>query len=207
MISSTEAMYKLDKMLPSNSTILDIGSGEGIHASWFEDRGFDVTTNDIYWDSDYKCSFRELADAVRIDKELYGNSPSLEQHEWDCTWASHILEHQLNVHDFLVDMAGLTREGGLMAITVPPRKDNLVGGHLNMFTPLSLIYNIILAGVDCSEACCLYYGYNISVIVEKRSIVLPSLKYDRGDIEALADYFPIPVKQNTNGFKFHDINW
>lgn len=197
VLSSTEALYKVAKILPQGSTILDIGAGEGIHAAWFKDRGYCVQTNDITGEHDFVMSFGRLAEYLS----------GLPDGEYDCTWASHVLEHQLNVHRFLLDMKYCTKEGGIMAITVPPRKDNLVGGHLNLFTPLSLVYNMILAGIDCSEAAMLEYGYNISVVVKKKSIVLPKLKYDRGDIETLAKYFPVPVKQNTNGFRFKEVNW
>lgn len=197
IISSTEALYKVAKILPKGSTILDIGAGEGIHANWFRDRGYSVQTNDITEGHDFVMPFNKLAWSLLT----YCGT------QFDCTWASHVLEHQLNVNEFIQDMKDCTREGGLLAITVPPRKDNLVGGHLSLFTPLSLIYNMILAGLDCSEASMLYYDYNISVVVKKKSIELPELKYDNGDIETLAPYFPVPVKQNINGFKFSDINW
>jgi hypothetical protein len=50
------------------------------------------------------------------------------------------------------------------------------------------------------------YGYNISVIVQKKEANLPVLKYDFGDIEALSEFFPMPV---TNGFNgdIEELNW
>lgn len=189
---SGEALLKVKSMLEPGSTLLDIGAGKGEHASWFKMCGYNVKTNDILPGHDYEGDFNQI---------------SLRMPKFDCTWASHVLEHQLNVNTFIKNMKMVTKEGGVMAITVPPRKDRLVGGHVSLFTPLSLIYNMILAGLDCSDAAMCYYGYNISVVVRKKSINLPDLCFDRGDIETLNPYFPVEVKQNIDGFKHYEVNW
>jgi len=100
------------------------------------------------------------------------------------------------------------KEDGLIAITVPPAKSQIVGGHLSIWNPGLLIYNMILSGLDCSEASVKKYGYNISVIVKKRSIKVPPLLYDYGDIQRLTEYFPYPY--NYHGFDGNSLlnhNW
>ena len=58
---------------------------------------------------------------------------------------------------------------------------------------------MILAGWDCSEAKVMSYGYNISVVVEKKEAVLPELRMDYGDIERLAPFFPFDAKHGFDG--------
>jgi hypothetical protein len=81
----------------------------------------------------------------------------------------------------------------VLAITVPPRKDELVGGHLSLWTPALLVYHLLHAGLDCRTARVGVYGYDISVLVRNASLpegVLPKLVQDAGDITVLAEWFP-----------------
>ena len=198
MKSSEAALLKVARVLPQGSTILDIGAGEGLHANWFKDKGYDVKTTDIAEGHDYVGDFNRIW--YKGIHEVHG--------KFDCVWASHVLEHQKSTGMFITSMLILVKPGGIIAVTVPPLKNNLVGGHLNLFTPLSLVYNMILAGLDCSGASVKRYGYNISIVT--RNIQLPKfpdLKYDRGDIELLAKYFPVEVKQGTEGFSLEEVNW
>ena len=87
----------------------------------------------------------------------------------------------------------------MIAITVPPLKHQIVGGHVSLWNVGLLLYRLILVGLDCSAARYGTYGYNIGVVLNKKSITLPQLKYDNGDIETLRDYFPVSVNQGFNG--------
>jgi len=119
---------------------------------------------------------------------------------FDCIWASHVLEHQPNPNLFLQKVFSDLKDGGILAVTVPPMKPQIVGGHLTLWNAGLLIYNLIIAGFDCSEAKIIKHGYNISVIVEKRKAELPEdLHYDRGDILKLAHFFPFPVTEGFDG--------
>lgn len=101
----------------------------------------------------------------------------------------------------------MLKDGGVLAITVPPLKREIVGGHVSLWNAGLLLYRLILAGFDCQNASVLTYGYNISVIIEKRRIDLPSdLKFANGDLEKLSDYFPFDVKQGFDG-DIAMINW
>ncbi len=124
-------------------------------------------------------------------------------------WCSHVLEHQPNPGLFLQRIRRYVVPDGVVAITVPPWRDKLVGGHLHLWNEGHLLYNMILAGFDCSQARVGVYGYSISVIVRRKDIdfsALPTLKMDKGDIEILAPFFPFPATQGCNG-KVGDINW
>lgn len=172
-------------MLPKGSSILDIGSGKGEQAEQFKTHGYRVVTVDLCGPAD--C----VGDYLDLDLGYYP----------DCLWCCHVLEHQRNAGLFLGKMFRDLGEGGLLAITVPPRKDDIVGGHLTIWNPGLLVYNLILAGFDCSDAEVFNEGYDISCIVRKKSVELPDLTMDRGDIDRLSDFFPFPVKDGFNGWK------
>ena len=195
---SGHALLKVRQKLAKGSTILDVGAGSGEHASWFKENGYDVKTTDILPGHDFVGDFNKI----------WYKGILVPHGQFDCIWCSHVLEHQLNPNQFLNAMLSLLKPGGIFAITVPPRKDRLVGGHVNLYTPLSLMYNLVLAHLDCSGASMKVYGYNISVVtINNRLEHLPKLKFDNGDIETLSYLFPTEVKQNMNGFKYEGVNW
>jgi hypothetical protein len=77
-----------------------------------------------------------------------------------------------------------------------------------LFTPLSLLYNLILAGINCKDAKMKVYKYNISVITRKKWIdKFLELKMDKGDIEYLREYFPCEVWQGISGNHYQEVNW
>jgi SAM-dependent methyltransferase len=180
--------------------VLDVGSGSGKHAKIFLDNNKYVTCvdngNSIYFNKNINVN----SDKLKLYISNFDNFETNEQ--YDLVWCSHILEHQKNVGLFLSKCYSLTKDGGIICITVPPMKTNIVGGHLTLWNSGLLLYNLVINGIDCSNATVLSYGYNISVIVKKQkpiNIALLNLSYDYGDIEKLRSFFPIPVYQNFNG--------
>ncbi len=162
--------------------VVDIGSGSGEHAQIMRASGRKVTTVSLVPPADF-----------------VGDYLTMERRPYDGIWASHVLEHQRNVGLFLERCFDDLREGGVFAVTVPPSKPNIVGGHLTLWNPGLLVYNMILSGFDCREARVHQYGYNISVIVRKRTSDLPAIVHDKGDIEELKEFFPFPVHQGFDG--------
>lgn len=166
-------------------TVLDVGCGSGEHSERFLGAGKRVTAVD-YGNSHY---FRQNHGRINV---LIGNFNEMKFNtQFDCAWCSHVLEHQLNVQDFLTKLSAVVREGGVLAITVPPLKHRIAGGHVSLWNGGLLLYRLVLAGIDCSETQLLTYKNNISVLVRKRSInVLSELEYDRGDIRKIKPYLP-----------------
>jgi SAM-dependent methyltransferase len=190
----------LEKLLTAYrfDSVLDVGCGTGRHSRLFQQAGKQVTSIDIY---------PGLEDAVQADYLRHEFAAP-----FDCVWVSHVLEHQLNVNQFLTKIFRDLKEGGILALTIPPLKHEIVGGHVTLWNAGLLLYNLILAGFDCSQAAIKCYGYNISVITAKTSARIPwdQLKYDTGDIETLAPFFPIVEgmqwSQSFNG-RIKQINW
>jgi hypothetical protein len=162
------------------SSVLDIGSGGGEHSRHFRNLSKKVTT----------ISLEPPADIV-------GDYLAVGLLQHDLVWASHVLEHQPNVNLFLKKC--FADCGRYFCVTVPPLKHEIVGGHVSLWNGGLLLYNMILAGWDCSNARVMSYDYNISVLVEKKQAVLPQLRMDSGDIDRLSRFFPIPVGEAFDG--------
>ena len=171
----------LDKLLAEYQfrTVLDVGSGPGEHAHAFRAAGKDVTTTDLRTDGDYlRQEFSEPFDLV---------------------WCSHVLEHAPHTGMFLRALALDCKEGGILAITVPPLKHEIVGGHVSLWNAGLLAYRLCLAGLDCSQIRLHKYDYNISAILTKRTIELPKLAWDSGDVTTLKPYLPALLHEGANG--------
>lgn len=166
------------------TTVLDIGSGDGGHAKVLRSAGKHVTTIDNNHNAD-----------INADYLNHGFD------QFDAIWCAHVLEHQRNVGLFLDKINADLKEGGWLGITVPPLKHEIVGGHVSLWNMGLLLYNLILSGLDCSKAKTYQYGYNLSVLVRKKSINLPQLRFANGDIEKLSRYFPFDAKQGFDGSK------
>ena len=93
----------------SFNTVLDVGCGEGIHSNIFYENGKEVTAID-YGGSSY---FKKGESSDVKWKRVVGDVNKYEfDRQFDCIWCSHVLEHQLNPHDFLVRLHDLCRVGG-----------------------------------------------------------------------------------------------
>jgi 2-dehydro-3-deoxyphosphooctonate aldolase (KDO 8-P synthase) len=186
--------------LPFN-TVLDIGAGALEHSKIFMENTKIVDICDYGNSVYYRQHNNEVSKKIR--NVYIGDFNDIEINtKYDAIWCSHILEHQLNVNLFLKKIHSLLNEGGYLAIIVPPRKPFIVGGHVSIWNAGLVLYNLILAGFDCSEYCeILQYDYNIGIIIKKKTIKeLPKdLSMDKGDIEKLSCYFPFDAKHDFNG--------
>lgn len=190
-------------------TILDVGSGEGIHADRFLEAGKIVTCID-YGKSIYFEKKSQNKKAIVGDYSNYQFDK-----KFDLVWLSHVLEHQTSPGQFLDKCFQDVKPGGYIVVSVPPRKEMIVGGHVSFFNPGILLYQLILAGFDCSRAeiCC--YGYNISVIAKKtnNSINKAELSYDAGDISKIRNLLPnnLSYVHHTKDISFNgrikEYNW
>jgi len=168
-------------------TVLDIGSGEGLHADTFIRHGKKVTEVD-YGRSVY---FEKRKEEKNLETIVADFNKSTFDRQFECVWCSHILEHQLNPHTFLQKIHGLIKEGGVLAVTVPPLRTQIIGGHVCFWNAGLLLYRLVLAGFDCRSVRVLKYGYNISVILKKRTVdVSQRIVYDSGDIRKIREFLP-----------------
>jgi SAM-dependent methyltransferase len=173
-------------------TVLDVGPGAGHHADIFRQCDKHVSVVE---------PLRPIPKAEHVFRGFF-ETVDLEPFRFDCIWACHVLEHSRNIGLFLDQAFHYLKDGGILAVTVPPLKPGIVGGHLTIWNPGLLLYNLVRAGFDCKDAAVNRYDYNISVIVKKRPIpreVLNDLMSMAGDLEKLAPYWPVKVYQEVNG--------
>lgn len=202
---SEKAFLKLIKDYTFDS-VLDIGCGSGIHSKMFLEKGKDVYAVDIGKSYFFKHS-KNFLNGTKFYKGKF-EDVDFKDKQFDCVWASHVMEHQRNIGLFLDKIHSVTKEGGIVCITVPPSKDNIVGGHLSIWNMGLIIYNLVLSRFDCSEISCMKYDYNLSVILKKKTILLPkNLSYDRGDIEILSNFFPKGCKKQGFDGNITRLNW
>jgi SAM-dependent methyltransferase len=173
-------------------TVLDIGSWNGTHAGYLRLHGKSVMTVDF-----------------NVQADFTGNYLDLEIPKFDCIWCSHTLEHQPNVGQFLTKCFDDLNDNGLFAVTVPSMEKygtKVVDGHMTYWNAGLLLYNLILAGFDCSDARVATYNNEVSVLVRKVKANLPRISSDRGELERLSKFFPINVQQGFNG-SIEEVNW
>tara|TARA_R110001592_G_scaffold317726_1_gene594643 strand:- start:995 stop:1735 length:741 start_codon:yes stop_codon:yes gene_type:complete len=204
--SQMRAKWAIIKLLKDFefSNVLDIGCGPKKHSRIFELNGKTVDTLDGCEKHKPKFlgNFSDLADSIPDES-------------YDCIWFSHVLEHEVNVGSFLINVKNKLKEGGVLALTTPPLKHQIVGGHVNLYN-LGLIVRVLVAsGFDCSQGIGLSYDYDLSFIVKKRDIkwsndIIEELNLhnsfldkngtlvsDGGDLFKIKKYFPkVPWQQH-----------
>lgn len=196
MLLSDQAIQRLMKDDIQFKTVLDVGCGSGIHTKMFRDAGYDVTA------VDHQALCDNIVMPYGIDYDAHMDK------QYDLVWTSHVLEHQMNTHTFLSCLKADLKEGGWLCTTVPPLKHQIVGGHVTLWNAGLLLYNLVMSGFDCSKSKIKSYDYNITVIIQKKSIDLPkNLHWDIGDIEKLSAYFPAPYNRQSFNGQITEHNW
>jgi SAM-dependent methyltransferase len=136
-------------------SVLDIGSHERRVTKVFEHIGKAVTTVEIApgYQADYKGDYL----SVNFNQQF------------DAIWCSQIYEHQRNPGLFLDKIFDDLKEGGILALTVPFQIDHhVLFGHINITSPLMMIYHLICAGFDCSGISLKCFNGSIGVVLKKK---------------------------------------
>ena len=157
------ALLKLLKR-HSFQTVLDIGCGDGHETELFRFLGKKVVAINADPSPIFKVDF--FGDYLNYWPE----------HQFDCIWCSHVLEHVRNPGLFLDKVFRELKEGGVLALSVPYNEfyadyNYFTMGHHNRYNALILIYQLICAGFDCSgqNLAMKIYNRQISVVVTKKS--------------------------------------
>ena len=197
------------------SSILDIGSGDGM-ASWiFKFLDKEVTSLEpegkytrLQSNPGYQPDYTDDYMDVTFNKKF------------DAIWCSHVLEHVRNPGNFLDKIYDDLQDGGLLGLTVPYNDmiDNVLWccfGHHNKYTHSLLVYQLICAGFDCKDIHIANYMGQIGIILKKVPNNLPRISsgitIDRLDNWYLGQFFPDDMKINKgDGVTWCDlayINW
>lgn len=178
--------------------VLDVGSGGGEHAMQFSENGAYVDCID-YGTSVYALNSTASSKLKVINTDFNTFAP---QKKYDIVWASHVLEHQRNVGFFIEKLIECCDSNGTIIITVPDIHRELCGGHLTLWTPGLLAYNIVLCGIDLKESILIRGTHEFSIAFRPKSINrMPQLTYDYGDINLLRDFFPPGFHEGCDPWK------
>ena len=172
-------------------TVLDVGVGKGKHAYSFLAQGCQVTGVDVQpppLEHPLYDHIGEPFEVAKIDRK------------YDLIWCSHTLEHVPNVQMFLLKMASLLNDGGWLYIAVPTdNQKRFHVGHLTLWNPMILIYNLICAGYCCRDALWYTEYCTIGLCIQKKEEIDLSWRTGMPDeLPGLNQFMPGYVR-NENG--------
>lgn len=127
--------------------LIDIGSGDGNEAFLFDKLGIDVICSDLGRKPRYPHLKWFSTDDLYSQRGLAWPERGV-----DAVWACHVLEHVLNPIETLIKWRTLLRDGGSLLISVPLGENAIVTGHINQYTVPCLLYQLAIAGFDCSAS-------------------------------------------------------
>lgn len=168
--------------------ILDVGSGGGEHAKAFAANGAHVDCID-FGTSIYALNSPKSSTALNVINTDFNDF--VPDKKYDVVWASHVLEHQRNVGLFLDKLIECCSPDGEVIITLPDIHRELCGGHLTLWSPGLLAYNIVLSGVNLKDSILIRGTHEFSIAFKPNKIQeMPRLTFDYGDINLLQSFFP-----------------
>ncbi len=195
------------RLVRPGERVLDLGAGRCEAARQFAQAHCQVTALGMhfhrYLNAAGLAELHELG--VELEETPFENYDRQEM--FDAIWCAHMLEHQRNPGWFLDRCLSLLRPDGWLFLSVPPLKTQVVSGHLSVWFPGLLLYNLVVAGLDCSTIHMTRIGYNIAAFVHNRQVPLPNLTSSLGDIERLAGHFPPGLAHQGFEGDFDEINW
>jgi SAM-dependent methyltransferase len=133
-------------------------------------------------------------------QEPYENASFEEQ--FDLIWCSHTLEHIPNVQHFLVTLQGWLKPGGWLFIAVPSdRQARIHVGHLTLWTPAHLAYNLVCAGWDCKDAIWYTDYLSIGMVVQNKGPLDLSWRTSLpNEVSHLNQFMPKHVRHNDGAW-------
>ena len=191
------SQYAVTEVLKLNKgSLLDVGSGAGLHAQIFQANDFSVECVD-YGTSVY--AQKKIENGIVVHQiDFLEFTPTK---KYDVVWASHVLEHQKNVGLFIEKLLACTADDGTVVITVPDQHRLMLGGHLTHWSPGLLLYNCVLAKNDMRESKIIRGSNEWTLVFNLKEIELPkNLTFDFGDIDKLSDFLPKEIKEQVDLF-------
>lgn len=146
-------------------TVLDVGMGYGDHCAWFASKGLEVTGVSVH-----------VPDSLRAHADEHGYSIAqmdmhfldYEDESFDLVWSHHSLEHSFSQLFALSEWKRVLRPGGLLSVTVPPHKSQIVSGHFcTGWSVGQLAYLLGISGLELRGGRFLREGYNVRALVTK----------------------------------------
>lgn len=171
--------------------VADCAVGHGNHAMAFLSKGRDVTGIDLSPAKIRHPRYRHLHRSFE-DCEI----------EADMVWSCHTLEHVTDTGVMLRAFRDWLKPGGWLALAVPPSPmEYFHVGHLTLWTPAHLLYNLVVAGWDCREARWYTEYHTIGVLVQKTDdIGMRGRTAMPSEIDWLNQYMPVTIEHEGNAW-------
>jgi SAM-dependent methyltransferase len=194
---------------------LDVGMGNGQLSLRLASYGFSVTGTGLAFDS-YGLDRSGLTGRGIDCVECSAESMPFADETFDVTVMSHVLEHCANPKKSLEEVWRVMKDDGLLCIFVPPNDGYICSGHVSCGWNIGqLIYNLVLSGFAVAQGKFVEYQGSVCAFVRKsKSLQLPALRGDRGDLYLLhkAGLLPLPIRSKDgfdDGFwgDIGAINW
>lgn len=190
------------------NSIMDIGTGDGFAARFFNEIGKKVTVTGYDMDAYLSAPIPEsIAIIKNVDVCAMIDIPD---ESFDAVWCCHVLEHVLNPGLALCEMRRILKPDGYLFLVLPEYAPYLVGGHVTPGWNLGvLMYVLILSGFDVRNGEFINHCWNITGFVKKGEPVNTDvLRFDKGDLEILSRLFPdnIVIQQGMDA-ELSKISW
>lgn len=185
----------LDRFLRERpARAIDLGAGLGQHARYLLEHGMTVTAVDRVLTESLAGIVHEFADRAGYVQSDLSVLPFADG-EVEAVWACHCLEHMEHPLAALREWRRVLRPDGLLAVTVPPCKTEIVGRHV--FTGWNvgqLMVTLLRAGYEIANGSYAEIGYNVFALVRPNED--PPVIEPNDDLLALyADFFPPAIRE------------
>lgn len=190
MDSFEEQRPLLDRFLQAGpQSVADLGAGLGLHTRYFLEHGLGVVAVDRVLTDALEVALRQYGDRARFVQSDLSLLP-FDNGQIEAIWVCHCLEHTENPLAVLHEWRRVLRSRGLLAITVPPYKTEVVGRHV--FTGWNvgqLILTLLRAGFDVATGAYAEMGHNVFALV-RREENPPAMEPNDEILCRYADRFP-----------------
>lgn len=132
-------MKKMVKDYSFNS-VIDIGCGNGAASEFFTENGKKVTACDYGRSVHFEDTMAENVLSGDFNQMKFDQ-------QYDAVWYSHVLEHQLDVQAFWLNINSILSEGGNGNCSAK-NETEISGDHVSLWNPGLLVYRLVLAGFD-----------------------------------------------------------
>ncbi len=181
-----ETIKKLLTKGKAGSSALIVGVHTGQEVDPFLNEGWSVTGSDLL--PPYRDDYKHIRGQFQVANV---------GRDHDVVLCSHTLEHIDNVGAFLRKLSFVLKPGGYLGLVVPGYpQEALWVGHLTLWTPALLLYNLVYSGWNCRNA-----EYRTSVGRTNIELVVPNERFDwpkdldkgHESIGYLQQYLPVPM--------------
>lgn len=178
--------------------VLDLGCGFCPYLNTFTGKGIKYTGIDSFNPQVLKkISAQKNVELINANFMAH----NFGDRKFDCVYSSHVIEHVADTEAYIRKLKGLVKEGGIMCIIWPKPKPEVVGGHVHIFNPGMMYYNVTRTGINCSQWKCVEKDYSFCIAGPCHKVPQPKLTYSAGEIETLNPLFPFKATQG-----FHGVN-